>query len=59
MRTIKATFEIEEDSDIAGVLFECDGNTIQWQDLTRLEQIRMLNAWVGHYKLFYKLTKEV
>lgn len=58
MRTIKAIFEIEEDSNIAGVMFECEGKTIQWQDMSRLEQIRMLNAWAGHCKLFSRFLKE-
>lgn len=58
MRSIKAIFEIEEDSDIAGVMFECEGKTIQWENLSRLEQIRMLNAWAGHYKLFSRFLKE-
>lgn len=58
MKTIKAIFEIEEDSDIAGVMFESEGKTIQWENLSRLEQIRMLNAWVAHYELFYKFIKE-
>lgn len=58
MRTIKAIFEIEENSNIAGVMFEYEGKTIRWEDLSRLEQIRMLNGWVAHYELFYKFLKE-
>lgn len=58
MRTIKAIFEIEEDSNIAGVMFECEGKTIQWQDMSRLEQIRMLNAWASHHQLFSRFLKE-
>jgi len=58
-RKIKAIFEIEADSDLAGVQFKCNGRTIEWRDLSRIEQVRMLNAWAGHHKLFYKFTKEV
>ena len=58
-RKIKAIFEIEEDSNIAGVQFKCNGRTIDWGDLSRIEQVRMLNAWAGHHKLFYKFIKEV
>jgi hypothetical protein len=58
MRTIKAIFEIQEDSDLAGVHFECDGKTMEWQDLSRLEQIRMLNAWLGHRQLFERFVKK-
>ena len=58
-RKIKAIFEIEADSDNAGVQFKCNGKTIDWENLTRREQIRMLNAWAGHRELFYKFIKEV
>ena len=58
-RKIKAIFEIEEDSNIAGVQFKCNGRTIDWGDLSRIEQVRMLNAGAGHHKLFYKFIKEV
>jgi hypothetical protein len=42
---IKAIFEIEADSDLAGVQFKCNGRTIEWRGLSRKEQVRMLNAW--------------
>lgn len=58
-RNIKAIFEIEEDSNLAGVQFKCNGKTIDWVELTRREQVRMLNAWAGHRELFYKFIKEV
>ena len=58
-RKIKAIFEIEADSDIAGVQFKCNGKTIDWENFTRREQVRMLNAWAGHRELFYKFIKEV
>ena len=58
-RKIKAIFEIEADSDIAGVKFKCNGRTIDWGELTRIEQVRMLNALAGYRELFYKFIKEV
>ena len=58
-RKIKAIFEIEADSDLAGVQFKCNGKTIDWENLTRREQVRMLNAWAGHRELFYKFINEV
>ena len=58
-RKIKAIFEIEEDSNLAGVQFKCNGRAIDWVELTRREQVRMLNAWAGHRELFYKFIKEV
>ena len=54
MRTIKATFEISEDNDLAGVKFTCGKKTIAFDDLTDKEQVKMLNAWGGHYRLFYE-----
>ena len=58
-RKIKAIFEIESDSCNVGVQFKCNGKTIDWRDLTELEQIRMINAWAIHRALFYKFIKEV
>lgn len=58
MRTIKAIFEIEEDSNIAGVMFECEGKTIRWQDMSHLEQTGMLNAWASHRQLFSRFIKK-
>ena len=58
-RKIKAIFQIEPDSCNVGVQFKCNGKTIDWGELTQLEQIRMLNAWVIHRELFYKFIKEV
>lgn len=57
-RKIKAIFQIESDSCNVGVQFKCNGKTIDWEDLTRREQVRMLNAWAGHRELFYKFIKE-
>ena len=58
MRTIKAIFEIQEDSNIAGVHFKSGGKTLDWRDLSKLEQIRMLNAWLEHRKLFEQFVKK-
>lgn len=58
MREIQAIFEVSEDSNLVGVHFECVGNQIEWSELSRLEQIHMLNAWAGHYELFSKFLKE-
>lgn len=58
-RKIKAIFQIESDSYNVGVQFKCNGKTIDWGDLSQLEQMRMLNAWTIHRELFYKFIKEV
>ena len=57
-RTINAIFEVAEDSDLAAIYFKVGNNRIDWCDLTRMEQIHMLNAWAGHYTLFSKFLKE-
>ena len=53
-RTIKATIEISEDSNLAGVKFTCGKKTITLDDMTERERIKMLNAWAGYYRLFYE-----
>lgn len=58
MRTIKAVFEIQEDSTLAGVQFKIGNKIVHWDKLSRQEQIRMLNAWSGHWKLFREFLKE-
>ena len=57
MREINAIFVIQADSDLIGVRFESEGKTLDWNDLTRLEQIRMLNGWAAQHKLFYNFVK--
>lgn len=57
-RTIKAVFEISEDYDLAGVHFICGRKKIKWEELTKMEQIRMLNAWGSHWQLFERFLKE-
>jgi hypothetical protein len=52
MRKIKATFEIEDCSDLSCVTFECDDKVVEWNDLERSEQVSMLNAWYEHHNLF-------
>lgn len=59
MRVIKATFDISEDSNNAGVKFYGEkGKVVQWSDLSRTEQIKMLNAWAGMHGLFSRFVKE-
>ena len=57
-RKIKATFEIKEDSHNAGVCFYIGGKKSEWKELTAKEQVKMLNAWVGMYELFYRFLKD-
>ena len=57
-RKVKATFEIQEDYNNAGVAFYISGRRHEWKDLTAKEQRKMLNAWAGMYNLFYRFLKE-
>jgi len=57
-RTIKSIFEVAEDSDLAAIYFKVGNKRIDWCNLTRMEQIHILNAWAGHYQLFAKFLKE-
>jgi hypothetical protein len=57
-RKVKATFEIREDDNNAGVAFYISGRIHEWKDLTAKEQRKMLNAWAGMYNLFYRFLKE-
>ena len=54
MRTIKSVFEINEDSNIAGVQFYAGRKKIRWDDLSRFEKVRTLNAWANMHGLFYQ-----
>ena len=58
MRTIKAVFTIKEDDYNAGVRFLAGRKMIRWEELSRKEQVMMLNAWSGMYELFYRFLKE-
>jgi hypothetical protein len=57
-RNIFAKFAIREDSHNAGVSFHIGNKLVEWKDLTYKEQVKMLNAWVGMYELFYRFLKE-
>ena len=57
-RKVKATFEIREDYDNAGVVFYTGGKKVGWKDLTAKEQLKMLNAWANMYLLFYRFLNE-
>ena len=50
---------IEIKNDLVGYLFE-DGNdnVVRFEDLSRLEQVRVLNSFVSGYELFRRVLKE-
>lgn len=57
-RTIKSIFTIREDDNNAGVHFLVGNKLIGWEDLTRTEQVKTLNAWAGMFQLFSRHIKE-
>lgn len=51
--------EIEIDDDLAGYQFKSDeNNVIHFEDMSRREQIHVLNAFAGGYELFINALKE-
>jgi len=46
------------DCDNSGAEIKKDGETIGWEDLTREEQIDLLNSMANMYNLFKKFLKE-
>ena len=57
MREVLATFTISEDDNNAGVQFKVEDKVVEWNDLSKLEQIKMLNAWAGMWELFGRFLK--
>lgn len=51
-RTVKATFEIREDYDNAGVVFKIGNKVVGWEDLTYNEKVTMLESWMKTYQSF-------
>ena len=47
-----------EIDDLVGYEIIKNGKTTQWEDLTRKEQISILNAFAGGYDLFRPSLKE-
>lgn len=58
MREIKAIFSIKADSNLAGVEFFNKNKKTDWDNLTRGEQIKLLNSWISFYELFLRNLKE-
>lgn len=50
--------EIELSDDLCGFKFESKGQNVQWGDLNRKQQIRILNSFAKGYELFNKFLKE-
>lgn len=50
--------EIELSGDLIGYEFKSNGENVQWEDLDRKQQIRILNSFAKGYELFYNFLKE-
>ena len=54
---MKVTIEI--DSELTGIqLHDDNGNVVHFEDLSRVEQIRILNSFTNGYWLFIDALKE-
>ena len=54
---MKVTIEI--DNSLVGYQFHDDnGNDVHFEDLSRVEQIRILNSFANGYRLFIDALKE-
>lgn len=51
------TVKLEIDG-IAGCVIKKGRKTMQWEDLTREEQVSILKAFENFYTLFYRFLKE-
>lgn len=56
-KEIGTTIQVEI-SDLAGYEFFVDGKHKDWQDMTREQQIKVLNSLLSGFELFRKFLKE-
>ena len=52
---MKIKFELSE--KLAGMQIKIDNKTAEWQNLTRQQQIWILNALAGHHELLSRFLK--
>lgn len=45
-------------SELIGYMFYIDGKQVVWEDMTRDQQIKVLNAFSQGYRLFERFLKE-
>jgi hypothetical protein len=55
---MKATIEISESDLTAAVITNDNGEVISWLDLSRDEQVKLLNSLSGFVNLFSRFIKE-
>lgn len=56
-KEIGTTIQVEI-SDLAGYEFFVDGKHKDWQDMTREQQIKVLNSLLSGFELFKKFLKD-
>lgn len=56
-KEIGTTIQVEI-SDLAGYEFFVDGKHKDWQDMTREQQIKVLNSLLSGFELFRKFLKD-
>lgn len=54
----KEKVEIEFTDNLCGYSFIKEGKQVQWSELSRQEQISVLNSFAQGYELFEKFLKE-
>lgn len=45
-------------SELAGYVFYIDGKQVQYEDMTRQQQIKVLNSFSQGYRLFERFLKQ-
>jgi hypothetical protein len=53
---IKATITVD-DKDYVGMVFKKENKIIEWGDLEKEQQIKLLNSMVNFHELFLKFIK--
>ena len=56
-KEIGTTIQVEI-SELAGYEFFIDGEKVSWEDMTRKQQIKVLNSFSSGLELFSKFLKE-
>ena len=45
-------------SELIGYVFYIDGKIVVWEEMTRQQQIKVLNSFIQGYELFERFLKE-
>lgn len=59
MKPQKAGLTIDiQVSELAGYAFHIDGKKVDWEDMSREQQIKVINSFSQGYNLFVRFLKE-